>query len=159
MKITCLHSLFLMIFGSLFSQCHSASTGDNDYSEDIEVITAMSQARADAFNEGNAEGIARHFTETAYLMPPGGPNKVGISAVEVYYQEIFDEYHTELESGYEEVKVDGNLAFGRGFAKVTLFSKSNDDTLYATSKYLNILEKQEDGTWKTTHDIWNNNED
>jgi ketosteroid isomerase-like protein len=28
----------------------------------------------------------------------------------------------------------------------------------STAKYLNILEKQSDGTWKTTHDIWNGNE-
>ena len=28
----------------------------------------------------------------------------------------------------------------------------------STSKYLNILERQADGTWKTTHDIWNANE-
>ncbi|MEX0882976.1 MAG: SgcJ/EcaC family oxidoreductase, partial [Cyclobacteriaceae bacterium] len=139
-----------MISAAMIFQCHSASTGDKDHTQDIEAIIAMSKARADAFNMGNAEGIARHFTENAYLMAPGSPKMLGIGAVEAYYQGIFDEYHTKLESGYEDVKVDGNLAFGRGFAKVTLYSKSTGDTLYATSKYLNILEKQEDGTWKTT---------
>ncbi|SEI86229.1 conserved hypothetical protein [Cyclobacterium xiamenense] len=125
---------------------------------DVAAIKAMSQARADAFNEGDAGSIAAYFTEDAVLMAPNSPKKTGPAAVAAYYQEIFDSYHTELESGYEHVTVDGDLAFGRGFAKVTLFSKSTGDTLYSTSKYLNILERQADGSWKTTHDIWNANE-
>lgn len=126
--------------------------------QDILEIKAMSQARADAFNAGDAAAIAAHFTTDAVLMAPNTPKKIGPEAVEAYYQEIFDNYRTGLESGYDAVRVDGDLAFGRGFAKVTLFSKTTGDTTYATSKYLNILERQPDGSWKTTHDIWNANE-
>lgn len=124
---------------------------------DIKAITEMSHARAKAFNEGNASEIARYFSEDAYLMAPDGETKRGPEAVEAYYQSIFDTYDTELESGYEEVKVDGDLAYGRGFAKVTLHPKDGGETVYGESKYLNILERQEDGSWITTHDIWNDN--
>ena len=64
----------------------------------------------------------------------------------------------QLESGYEDVEVSGNLAYGRGFAKVTLVPKKGGAPLVSTAKYLNILKKQPDGLWKTTHDIWNGNE-
>jgi uncharacterized protein (TIGR02246 family) len=124
----------------------------------VAAIKAMSQSRADAFNEGDAVTIASYFTKDAILMAPNSPKKIGPEAVAAYYQDIFDNYYTSLESGYEQVTVDGDLAFGRGFAKVTLYSKSSGDTLYSTSKYLNILERQADGSWKTTHDIWNANE-
>ncbi|MDN3690013.1 YybH family protein [Cyclobacterium jeungdonense] len=126
--------------------------------QDIMEITAMSHARADAFNAGDAAAIAVHFTTNAVLMAPNSPKEIGLEAVEAYYQGIFDAYRTGLESGYEAVRVDGDLAFGRGFAKVTLVSKTTGDTTYSTSKYLNILERQPDGSWKTTHDIWNANE-
>jgi len=126
--------------------------------EDIKAIEAMSNARAEAFNAGDAAAIAAHFTDGAFLMAPGTAKKIGPEAVEAYYQEIFDTYQTRLESGYEEVKVDGDLAYGRGFAKVTLYEKSTGDTLNSSSKYVNILERQADGSWKTTHDIWNDNE-
>jgi len=126
--------------------------------DDVEIIKAISAARAKAFNEGNASAIAVHFTDSAYLMAPGLETLRGHEAIRSYYQEIFDEYHTELESGYEEVKVDGDLAFGRGFAKVLLHPKSGGEPLSSTSKYLNIMERQSDGTWKTTHDLWNGNE-
>lgn len=122
------------------------------------LITEISEARAKAFNEGNAAAIAAHFTEDAQLMAPGKPTSTGKAAVQIYYQSIFDEYNTQLESHYEEVEVSGNMAYGRGFAKVTLVPKKGGAPLVSTAKYLNILKKQSDGLWKTTHDIWNGNE-
>jgi len=122
------------------------------------LITEISEARAKAFNEGNAAAIAIHFTEDAQLMAPGKPAESGKAAVQTYYQSIFDEYNTQLESHYEEVEVSGNQAYGRGFAKVTLVPKKGGAPLVSTAKYLNILKKQPDGLWKTTHDIWNSNE-
>jgi uncharacterized protein (TIGR02246 family) len=131
---------------------------EENYDNDVETITAISAARAQAFNDGNAAAIAVYFTDDAYLMAPGSETLRGRDAIKDYYQKIFDEYHTELESGYEEVKVDGELAYGRGFAKVRLHPKSGGDPITSTSKYLNILERQTDGKWMTTHDIWNGNE-
>src|SRR5262245_31740248 len=91
--------------------------------EDITSITAVSKARADAFNQGNAAGIAVHFTEDALLMAPDKPIQTGKAAVQSYYQQIFDQFQTALKSYYEEVKVSGDLAYGRGFAEVILTPK------------------------------------
>jgi uncharacterized protein (TIGR02246 family) len=126
--------------------------------EDTQAITAVSDARAQAFNNSDADGIAVHFTDDGLLMAPGKPATSGRQAVRAYYQSIFDEYVPELESHYEEVRVSGDLAYGRGFAKVRLTPKAGGDTVVSTSKYLNILQRQADGSWKTTHDVWNNNE-
>ena len=133
---------------------------NNDQSTEKEKIriTEMSKARAKAFSEGDAAAIAIHFTEDAFLMAPGKPVAKGRVAVQTYYQSVFDEYTTQLESHYEDVEVSGNLAYGRGFAKVTLIPKKGGAPLVSTAKYLNILKKQPDGIWKTTHDIWNGNE-
>jgi uncharacterized protein (TIGR02246 family) len=126
--------------------------------EDVASITAVSKARADAFNQGNAAAIAAHFTEDALLMAPDKPILKGKAAVQTYYQHIFDEYETSLKSYYEEVKVSGQLAYGRGFAEVVLTPKRGGKTITSTSKYINIMKREADGTWKTTHDIWNGNE-
>lgn len=131
--------------------------GQNDKA-DIEAIKAVSKARAEAFNEGNAKGIAIHFTNNAVLMPPGKPSMKGRKAVERYYQSIFDAYHAELTSRYKEVEVAESMAFGRGYAKVKLIPKNGGDTISSASDYINILKKQPDGTWKTTHDIWNSSQ-
>jgi uncharacterized protein (TIGR02246 family) len=126
--------------------------------EDVASITAVSKARADAFNQGNAAGISAHFVEDALLMAPDKPTLKGKAAVQAYYQHIFNEYDTELNSYYEEVKVAGDFAYGRGFAEILLTPKRGGLALKSTAKYINILKRQPDGTWKTTHDIWNGNE-
>lgn len=129
-----------------------------NYPSDIVAIEEMSSARAEAFNQGNAAAIAVHFTENGVLMAPGFPAQTGRAAVDEYYQAIFDEFETSLNSYYEDVQVAGDLAFGQGIAEVELVPRAGGDTVYATSKYINILQKQADGTWLTTHDIWNDNE-
>ena len=125
---------------------------------DISEIKALSATRAKAFNDGNADVIAAAFTEGGMLMAPDMTSMIGREAVRGYYQRIFDQYRTFLESGYEEVRVSGNLAYGVGYAKVKLVPHNGGDTLVSTAKYINILQRQNDGSWLTTHDIWNANE-
>lgn len=67
-----------------------------------------------------------------------------------YYQNIFDQYKAFLESCYKEVKVSGHLGYGVGIAKVKLVPGAGGDTLVSTAKYINILQRQSDGSWSTT---------
>ena len=148
---------FAVLFICLFQVSCKMDAGPSTENEK-KLITEISQARAKAFNEGNALAIAIHFADDALLMAPGKPSASGKAAIQTYYQSIFDEYNTQLESHYEEVEISGSLAYGRGFAKVTLMPKKAGAPIVSTAKYLNILKKQPDGIWKTTHDIWNGNE-
>lgn len=157
--MTLLRLLLLPLVFMLFLTCTKENqSGEQSIQQDKEAITAVSNARAEAFNHSDAAGIAEHFTEDAILMAPGVPATKGREAVRDYYQSIFDEYEPELESSYVEIKIDGDLAYGRGVAKVTLTQKNGTESSVSTSKYLNILQRQPDGSWKTTHDIWNSNE-
>lgn len=146
--------LWFLLLG--FTNCRQEV--EQDSAEDIAAIESMSAARAQAFNEGNADAIAARFAEEGILMAPGQPAVTGRPAVASYYQAIFDEYAAELTSGYEEVKVSGDLAYGRGYAKVKLTPHAGGEPVVSTAKYLNILQRQPDGSWLTTHDIWNGNE-
>ena len=145
-----------------FTGCNRQDTerapDERDVAVEITKIKNLSAARAKAFNEGNADVIAAAFTESGLLMAPDSSSRKGREAIREYYQHIFDQYNTVLESGYEEVKVSGDLGYGVGFAKVKLVPHNGGDTLLSTAKYINILQRQDDGSWLTTHDIWNANE-
>lgn len=151
-------SLLLLISILFLPNCTGDhSTTQPSVEQDKEAITAVSNARAEAFNRSDAAEIAAYFTDEAILMAPGTPAMTGRDAVRDYYQSIFDQYTPKLESRYVEVEVEGDLAYGRGIATITLTPEGSRDTVVSTSKYLNILERQPDGSWKTTHDIWNAN--
>lgn len=156
-RITSPKNLFLIVIMSILGT-HCSTPAVHDEASDIAAIKALSASRAKAFNEGDAGVIAAAFTETGLLMAPGNKSMTGREAVRGYYQQIFDQYKTVLESGYDEVKVSGHLGYGVGFARVKLVPHAGGDTLVSTSKYINILERQADGSWLTTHDIWNSNE-
>lgn len=148
--------LLLIAMTLLFVACEQQAVRDTE--EDISKIKALSAARAKAFNEGDANIIAMAFTDDGLLMAPGTKSTTGRDAVRAYYKGIFDQYKTFLESGYEDVDISGDLAYGVGFARVKLVPHTGGDTLFSTAKYINILKRQQDGSWLTTHDIWNGNE-
>lgn len=150
------NTILIPVVYLFFTSCKRNAVSPTE--TEIKLITAISAARAKAFNESDAATIAGYFADDGLLMAPGKPAERGRAAIQSYYQYIFEEYTTKLESHYEEVEVSGDLAYGRGFAKVILFPKKGGDSLVSTAKYLNILKKQPDGLWKTTHDIWNGNE-
>jgi uncharacterized protein (TIGR02246 family) len=152
-------AIILTIFlTSCSRQDAQRATDELNVDTEVSKIRTLSATRAKAFNEGKADLIAAAFTETGLLMAPGTRSMVGREAVREYYQRIFDQYKTFLESGYEDVKVSGDLGYGVGFAKVKLVPHTGGDTLFSTAKYINILQRQKDGSWLTTHDIWNGNE-
>ncbi|WP_143960918.1 YybH family protein [Litoribacter populi] len=145
---------YLITFLFLYSCSEAENNASNN---DHQAITEMSKARAKAFNNGDAKTIASHFTDDGVLMAPGEEVAIGTEEVEAYYAKIFEEYEAELDSWYEEIEVSGDLGFARGEARVTLIDKTSGDTTQSSSKYLNIVKRQSDGTWKTSHDVWNDN--
>ena len=142
----------------MFAMILPGLTWSQTLEDDKKAIDAVSKARAEAFNRGNSEGIAKYFTQDAVLMAPRKTAAIGKEAVKTYYQGIFDEFEVQLDSHYEEIKVSGDMAYGRGEAVVRLVPKDGGKSAVTSSKYLNILKRQPDGNWKTTHDIWNDNE-
>jgi len=161
MKPKCLW-ITAIVLGVLMSACSRSAlaptTSSYDPVADEATIRALSDARAEAFRQGDSASIARQFAPDGYLMAPGEPKRQGPEQVQAYYQKIFDEFETDLESGYEQVAIDGDIAWGRGFAKVTLRPRDGGPPQSSTAKYVNTLRRQPDGTWITTHDIWNANE-
>ncbi len=153
-----MHKLFviMVMLLTVFWSC-SDNRGAQDVASEISEIKRLSAARAKAFNDGNADVIAEAFAENGILMPPDMRSMKGREAVRTYYQSIFDQYRTFLESGYEEIKVSVDIAYGVGYAKVKLVPHRGGDTLVSTAKYINILQRQNDGSWLTTYDIWNAN--
>src|SRR6056297_551673 len=148
----------LIFIFTLWIMSIPTTMAQKELNKDEMLITEVSNARAKAFNDMNANEISRYFTSDGVLMAPGKQASIGQKAVAKYYQAIFDEFDVVLKSHYVEVQVSGNMAYGRGEAIVHATSKIDGKESVSKSKYLNILERQNDGSWKTTHDIWNTND-
>lgn len=122
---------------------------------DIEAINNFRDELVAAHNRNDAAGVADLFTADAVLMSPNQPAQVGKQAIESLYQGAFDQNTAELTLASDQTEVTGDWAFDRGTYAVTLTPKAGGEAVQDNGKYLVLLQRQADGSWRLTHDISN----
>ena len=90
-------------------------------------------------------------------MRPTVPTLVGREAIQTRHQADFDEATIEMANEIDEIRVLGDWALVRGRDTSTR-TPTDGEPIPETSKWLAIHERQPDGSWKITHDIWNSND-
>ncbi len=121
----------------------------------IETFTRVEAEIARAMAAGDAAGVAAHYTPDALLMPPFQPPIVGREAIAAHYRGIFERFAVRVETRVEEAKVVGDLAYIRGAFTDLLTPRSGGKAASNQGKYLVILERQGDGSWRFARDIFN----
>ena len=66
-----------------------------------------------------------------------------------------DQSVTEFTYSNQEVLVDGDLAYHRYSYEVTVTPKDGGDGYSTSGDGIQILQRQQDGSWKIKKDIWN----
>jgi ketosteroid isomerase-like protein len=104
----------------------------------------------EAFNRGDVAGCVDFFAEDILLLAPDQTMIRGKRAMAELYQSRMDKAsggtHTNKLVGYG---VEGNLAYQIGTYAIT------GTNLPEVGKFVNILRRQEDGTWKVYVSIFN----
>lgn len=71
---------------------------------------------------------------------------------------LFDQLIVKIAITNKEARIAGDLAFSRGIFTLSMTPKAGGETIKLSGKYLTILEKQADGSWKIARDCFNYNE-
>ena len=140
---------------------------------DVKAIHRVREAHDAAVNAGVLEAWLAGFAEDAMLMPPNEPPVVGKEAMHSWGQAVFDQFDFEQTTSSDEVEVAGDWAFDRGTYILTPTPTAAGEPAegapserpevgreldYAqTGKYLWILKKQADGSWKIACGMWSSN--
>ena len=104
----------------------------------------------EAFNRGDAAGCAAFFSEDVILMAPDQPMTRGRKAFEETYLSRMEQSTGGTHSNeLVEYGVEGDLAYQIGTYAVTGSNPPEQ------GKFLNVLRRQADGTWKVTVSIFN----
>jgi len=122
--------------------------------EDLAAISRVHQQYVAAHNDSDADRLVALFTEDAVLMPMDEPSLSGRQAIREHYEEFFDQNPSAIELSPVETRVAGDWAFERIQVKVTLPDGKGDDR-HADVKYLWILQRQPDRSWKIARAIYN----
>jgi uncharacterized protein (TIGR02246 family) len=123
------------------------------------VINKLYADWSKATAERGAGGYVSFWADDGTLLPPDAPAVEGKDAIRQWIQKVLDETDTKI-TGF----VPGALRVANGWATFR-FSMSGERApkkggaaVKFNYKYLDVLQKQADGSWKFVYRIWNANE-
>jgi uncharacterized protein (TIGR02246 family) len=123
--------------------------------EDIAAVNALRDSFLKAFNAGDAEAIANLYTANGVSQHNHEQTATGHDAILASQKAMFDQMTVVAEIMPDETKTLGSIGFDRGRYKMTLTPKAGGQPMTDEGRYVVLLEKQADGSWKVTSDIDN----
>lgn len=111
-----------------------------------------------AVNSGDAAAVAAVYAGDASLLPPNLPVQRGRNAIRAFWAGLLDAYTVKFEISPDMIEGRADLAYNMGRYRFTAVPKAKSATGIADEgKFVDILKKQPDGTWKYVVDIYNSN--
>jgi len=129
----------------------STSVFASDEDDVKDVITKMDAA----LNTNNFDEFLDLFVDDAVEMPDSEPALVGIEAVRIRDGNFFANYTDNISQNVEDLIIDGDLAVLRLSYHEEVTPKSGGPTVVYVGKGIVVLERQSDGQWKVSMNIWN----
>ncbi|MBE0447990.1 MAG: DUF4440 domain-containing protein [Actinobacteria bacterium] len=128
---------------------------------DVDAIERIHREYTASINAGNVEQVLASLTTDAILLPPNEPPAAGLEEVRSWFQRLADHIDqitfTEATLILDEIVVAGDWAFSRATLHVTIQPKAGGPSVSDATKTILIWQRQPNGSWKISHDIWNSN--
>ena len=123
--------------------------------EDETAIREADVAWAKAASAGDAAAITAFYTSDAVLLPPDSPVLKGSEEIGKFFSGMTSSMSGPFELKTLAVEGRGDLAFSTGEWTAALTPKKGGAKRDERGKYLGVMKKQPDGSWKLIYDIWN----
>ena len=124
---------------------------------DVAAIKAEVEKFDVAWNSQDVEALLSLYSEDAVRMPPNEAEEVGKEAIRESFQRFFDEMISEGNSVTVDVRVAGDLAYARGTWLGTDTPKAGGESVQEDSKWLEVLQRQADGSWQIICEMGSSN--
>ncbi len=127
-------------------------------SQQIPDREAVEQLVADLIAADNArdlESVLAVYADDALLLPPGRQPLSGKAAVRENYRTLFDNYQPEITLTAEEMVVADDWGYIRGVTGGRLIPMDGGEVTVLSDKFLMIVTRQPDQSWKVARLIWN----
>ncbi|MDQ3138826.1 MAG: DUF4440 domain-containing protein [Gemmatimonadota bacterium] len=122
---------------------------------DLAAVRAADSSFATAVGAGDAAGVAAVYTADARLMPPNAATIEGREGIQKFWGGFLAAYQLRIDLSADEVEGRGDLAYMRGHFRLDGTSKAKDGApIHDQGKYLEILRRQPDGTWRYAVDMY-----
>ena len=133
-----------------------ATTAPADTSKDVAAINTLRADYAAAYNSGDVNKLMTLYASDAVMMQEHEPTVVGADNIRKAMDGLMSTMTADMTLTADETKVMGDMAFDRGTFKLTLTPKTaGQPGMSENGKYLVLLQKGSDGSWKLAREIGN----
>jgi len=138
---------FLLLFSILFGCKQNGKYVNTE--ADIAAIKELYNQYCQAVGASDLDDFMSLWTDDAIRMDHNNFAVVGKENIRAHFKKRFDPFNNEMVLyGETEVQVSGDLAFARGNVTLDITPKEKDITTHFDVKFLDILKRQADGSWK-----------
>ena len=125
---------------------------------DLAGIRAADSTFAAAATAGNLDGLVSVYASDAALLPPNLPPQKGRNAIRSFWGGFLNAYTVRFELSSDTIEGRGDLAYNVGQYRFTAVPKAKADPGVADEgKFLEVLKRQSDGSWKYVVDMYSSN--
>lgn len=126
---------------------------------DLVQVYKLWDEYATACNTGDVKRWMSLWTEDAIQMAPDAPPRIGKEQIRHAMHPSFDLFDMrDMIINTSEVRILGDTAYSHGTYTFEMTPKEGGETMKLWGKFLDILVKQADGSWKIAIDCQNYNE-
>jgi ketosteroid isomerase-like protein len=145
----------VIVFGALAPAACSPSSPSAPVEEELAAITEFNERYLDAINDEDIGRLSSLTTDGHIMLPPNRPPIVGKTANDEANGRAFQTFDFDETWTPVETVVAGDWGFQRGTYTVVARPKAGGATRTSTGNFLRIYQKQPDGTWRMTRDMFN----
>jgi ketosteroid isomerase-like protein len=127
-----------------------------EMSAPAKALAALDAQWSKAAQSRDGAKVAAYYSEDAHLNPPGDKLVVGRAAAAKLWSAMFVDptFKISWTSSSVDVSKSGELGYVTG-AYEDSFKGKDGKLVKETGKFLEVWQKQADGSWKCIHDMWN----
>jgi len=123
---------------------------------DRTAINALRDQFIAAYRAGDPDRVTALYEENATVMPHDQPTIVGRSEIAKHERDSFGQVSVgDVQIKSDKLQIMGDWAYDRGTFSVTITPKGGGGPMTDTGRYLVVLHRQADGSWKAAEDIDN----
>jgi uncharacterized protein (TIGR02246 family) len=113
-----------------------------------------------AVETGNADAYMALWADGGVQMPPGAPPNIGKDMIRARTEKGMAAdagNNVVMNIDPKEITVLGDYAYSRGLYTVDVTGSDGKALAHVDGKFMTILRRQDDGSWKIYRDIFNSN--
>jgi ketosteroid isomerase-like protein len=141
--------------GALLASCRTGEPARPSLEEDLAAIEAFNQAYLKAINDEDIAALSALTTEGHIMLMPGRAPLIGKAANDEANGRAFEQFDFVETWTPVETVVSGDWAYQRGTFTVIATPKAGGERRELKGNFLRIYERQPNGEWRMTRDMFN----